>query len=126
MTRLALFGPWVCFFLFFSSILLTTKAHSSQRRPPKANAGPRKPTAANAGQCRPTKAHGSQRRPMQAHESPRQRLGPFFRHSIHHHHHWGPRRVSGLQFLFISFILFYISQGPRRVSGLCLFYFILF
>src|ERR1700678_3155925 len=39
-TRLASFGPWVCFFQFFSSILLTTKAHSSQQRPPKANAGP--------------------------------------------------------------------------------------
>src|SRR5271168_2381949 len=35
------------FFLFFSSILLTTKAYSSQRRPQKANVGPRKPTAAN-------------------------------------------------------------------------------
>src|SRR5271168_1251361 len=53
-------------------------------------------------------------------------LRPLFRHSIrHHHHHWGLRHVSGLQFLFISFILFYTSQGPRRVLGPCLFYFIL-
>jgi hypothetical protein len=52
-------------------------------------------------------------------------LGPLFRHSIrHHHHHWGLRHVSSLQFLFIYFILFYTSQGPRRVLGPCLFYFI--
>src|ERR1700678_1939936 len=39
-------GPQVSFFFSFS-VLLTTKAHSSQRRP----------TQANTGQCRPTKAH---------------------------------------------------------------------
>src|SRR5271168_1347017 len=50
----------VFFFLqCFSSILLTTKAHSSQRWPPKANAGPQKPTAANAG---PRRHKGAKRR----------------------------------------------------------------
>src|ERR1700678_287214 len=56
----------VFFFQFFSSILLTTKAHSSQRRPLKANAGPQKPTAANAGPRRPTAANDGQQRPTAA------------------------------------------------------------
>src|ERR1700678_3047659 len=58
----------VFFFSIFSSILLTTKSHSSQRRPPKANAGPQKPTAANTGQQRPTAANDGQQRPTQAHK----------------------------------------------------------
>src|ERR1700678_1620291 len=37
----------VCVFFFFFSVLLTMKAHSSQRRPTTANAGQRRPTAAN-------------------------------------------------------------------------------
>src|ERR1700678_3465976 len=62
----------VVFFHFFSSILLTTKAHSSQRRPLKANAGPQKPTAANAGPQKPTAANDGQRRPTQGDEGPQQ------------------------------------------------------
>src|ERR1700678_1295752 len=71
----------VFFFSNFSSILLTTKAHSSQRRPPKAqahkspqqptqaNTGPRQPTTANKGQRRSTKAHSSQHRSTKAHST---------------------------------------------------------
>ena len=49
----------------FSSILLTTKAHSSQRRPPKANTNPQKPTAVGNGTGCPgvfqgTRAHACQ------------------------------------------------------------------
>src|ERR1700678_2960898 len=70
----------VFFFQFFSSILLTTKAYSSQRWPPEAtqahksphlptqaNAGPRKPTAASDGQQRPTTANEGQCRSTKAH-----------------------------------------------------------
>src|SRR5271168_3974176 len=62
----------VFFFSIFSSILLTTKAHSSQRRPPKANTGPQKPTAANAGPPRPTAAPAGPRRPTQVDQGPQQ------------------------------------------------------
>src|SRR6202522_1510976 len=66
MTPDAAFGPWVCFLNFFFSVLLTTKAHSTQRRPTKANTGPQQPTE---GQHRPTKAHSTQRRPTKAHST---------------------------------------------------------
>src|ERR1700678_4034675 len=75
-------GPRCVFFQIFSSILLTTKAHSSQRRPPKANAGPRKPTAASDGQRRPMKADADQRRPTRVvaanAATTRDILGAFF------------------------------------------------
>src|ERR1700678_4341491 len=64
-------GPRCVLFYFISSILLTTKAHSSQQWPPKANAGPQKPTAANAGPQKPTAANDGQRRPTADNAGPR-------------------------------------------------------
>src|ERR1700678_641529 len=120
-------------FLFFS-VLLTTKAYSSQRRPMKANTGQCRPTPGPRGgfthHHQPPTITTTATSPPAAPPAPpspglETHLGPLFRHSIHHHHHhWGLRHVSSLQFLFIYFILFYTSQGPRRVLGPCLFYFI--
>src|SRR5271168_654735 len=53
----------VFFFSNFFSILLTTKAHSSQRRPPKANAGPQQPTQVHEGPQQPMTANEGQHRP---------------------------------------------------------------
>src|ERR1700678_3932981 len=104
----------VFFFKFFFSILLTTKAHSSQRRPPKANAGPRKPTAANAGPQKPTAANDGPRRPTQAHESPQQ---PTQANA-------GPPSRALVFFLFSFFFCFHPEMRLRPPFFTCFFSFL--
>src|ERR1700678_3125290 len=97
-----------CFIFYSLFLLLRDSAHPTPRLQIRAGGGfthhHQPPTITTTTTSPPAAPPGP---PSPGLET---RLGPFFRHSIHHHHHWGPRRVSGLQFLFISFILFYISQ----------------